>query len=191
MSRKSLGVGLGFFSLVLVGGAIASPRQSAQEILENMLSHLDPHLIRQAEENGLYDRAEYPVLREINPFFLRGDFNGDGGMDIAFWVTEKATGLPGVAILHSTLDTLFVFGAGHRRPCPSQSENVGIRVDTWHLLEVGHVEDHPYGDIPEIDLTEASPFTFKRETLEFVHLGKSAFVFYWAEGQYWEFWTAD
>ena len=75
MSRKSLVVGLGFFSLVLVGGAIASPRQSAQEILENMLSHLDPHLIRQAEENGLYDRAEYPVLREINPFFLRKPAN--------------------------------------------------------------------------------------------------------------------
>lgn len=34
-------------------------------------------------------------------------------------------------------------------------------------------------------------FTFERETLELMFLGKAASVFYWANGQYWQIATAD
>jgi len=66
-----------------------------------------------------------------------------------------------------------------------------VQVDVWHVLHAGTVENHPYGTIPEIDIIEGAPFTFERETLEFGHPWKSAFVSYWANGRYWEFWTAD
>jgi hypothetical protein len=112
-------------------------------------------------------------------------------MDLAFWVQERESGLRGVAIVHSTLDTLYLFGAGRPGPPPHGVMTNEGRVDTWHLLPVGYVEDSPYGSIPEIGLSEGTPFTFERETLEFVFLGKSAFVFYWADGRYWQFWTAD
>jgi hypothetical protein len=140
---------------------------------------------------GIYNRDALPVLRDMNPFFLRGDFNGDGELDIAFWVLNRETQERGVAILHSTLDRLYVFGAGRSLPEPQGGESTAINVDAWHLVPRGSVESHPYGDIPTIALTEGQPFTFERETLEFVCLGKAAFVFYWANGQYWHFVTAD
>jgi hypothetical protein len=166
-------------------------QRDAQQIYESMLGNLDPSLIHEAERLGIYDRDSLPVLRAINPFFLRGDFNGDGELDIAFWVQNHETQERGVAILHSTLDRLHVFGAGQSLPEPQGSESTAINVDAWHLVSRGTVESHPYSDIPAIGLTEGQPFTFERETLEFVYLEKAAFVFYWANGQYWQFATAD
>ncbi len=171
--------------------SVLEAQDRAQQIMEQMLAGWDPYLIHEAEELGLYDREALPVFRGMNPFFLRGDFNGDGGMDVAFWVREPESGLTGVAILHSTLDTLFVYGAGRPGPSPDgEMPNEG-RVDTWHVIPAGHVKEHHYGNIPSIGVVEESSFTFERETLEFVFLGKSAFVFYWADGRYWMFWTAD
>ncbi len=39
-------------------------------------------------------------------------------------------------------------------------------VDAWRVLPAGHVEDHPFGDIPSIGLVGGVPFTFARETLD-------------------------
>ncbi|MFC1559202.1 hypothetical protein ACFL39_01290 [Gemmatimonadota bacterium] len=127
----------------------------------------------------------------MNPFYLRGDFNGDGENDVAVWVRDAASETPGVLIIHSTLDTIYVYGAGRPRPPGNSPDYTRVWVDAWRVIRPGYVEDHPFGTIPEIGVTEGKPFTFERETLEFGHLGKSAFVFYWANGQYWEFWTAD
>jgi hypothetical protein len=182
-------IGTSLLSYLIAAPVIA--QNSAQAIYDSMLQAFDPDLLLQAERSGLYDREAFPVLRDINPFYLRGDFNDDGELDLAFWVSNPETRERGVAILHSTLDRLWVFGAGQPRPDPQGQYASEISADTWHLIPKGRTEMSPYGDIPEIGLTEGQPFTFEHETLEFVHLGKSAFVFYWADGQYREFWTAD
>lgn len=163
----------------------------ARQIYESMLSNLDPDLIREAERRGLYNRDTLPVLRAMNPFFLRGDFNGDGELDIAFWVQSLETQERGVAILHSTLDRLYVFGAGQPLPEPRGSASTEVYVDAWHLISAGRIESHPYGDVPAIGVVEGEPFTFERETLEFIYLGKASFVFYWANEQYWHITTGD
>jgi hypothetical protein len=164
---------------------------SAQAIYDSALSAFDPDLLRKAEERGLYDRTELPVFRGMNPFFMRGDFNGDGELDLAFWVRDTKTQERGIAIVHSTLDRLYVFGAGRPRPPPAEPNTTTLDVDAWHLLPAGHTEPHLYTGVPALGLTAEQPFTFERETIEFVHLLKSAFAFYWAGGQYWEIWTAD
>lgn len=178
-----------FGQLVLLSAVIAQP--DAQEIYDRMLRAFDPALLQEAEARGLYDRETLPVVRTMNPFYIRGDFNGDGELDLAFWVQNPETQQRGVAILHSTLERLYVFGAGQPRPDPQGTAPNELWVDAWHLIPAGQMEGHPYGDVPEVGVVDGEPFTFERETLEFVHLGKSAFVFYWADGQYWEFWTAD
>lgn len=161
-----------------------------QEIYESMMAEYDPFLIRQAEEKGIYDRDEYPVWRGKNPFFIRGDFNGDGGMDIAFWISQKDTGFRGIAIIHSTLDTMYVFGAGI--PGNYGSRNVPeMGGDTWHLLPAGTIVEFTFSNVPEIGYEKGKPFTFERETLEFVALARSSYVLYWANGKYWVIWTGD
>jgi hypothetical protein len=178
-------------ALSLFAIPVAAQENRAQEIFESMLARLDPDLIQAAETRGIYDRNALPVLRTMNPFFIRGDFNGDGEMDVAFWVQNRMTKEPGVAILHGTLDDLYVFGAGRPRPDRQLGSSNEIRVDAWHLISAGHTEAQPIGDVPEIGVVEGQPFTFRREALEFVNLGKSAFVFYWSDGKYREFWTAE
>ena len=182
---------LGVAVLMVAADARGSRQDTGHQMLERWRSYYDPLLIFKAEEKGIFSREEFPVLREVNPYYLRGDFNGDEQLDVAFWVRSKDDGTPGIAIIHSTLDTVYVFGAGQARPTGGSDSYKRVSCDTWHLLSQGTVEPSPYGDLPDIGLTEGEPFTFERETLEFVNFGKSAFVFYWANGKYWEFWTAD
>ena len=163
----------------------------ARQIYESELQLLDPPLLKLAEERGLYDREAFPILRAMNPYYIRGDFNGDGEMDVAFWVRNAETQQRGVAIVHSTLDELYIFGAGRPRPSPQTDTSNEVRVDGWRLIPVGYTDDHLYSDIPEINVREGQSFIFEREALAFEYFGKAEFVFYWVDGRYWEFGTAD
>lgn len=48
----------------------------------------------------------------LNPFCLRGDFDGDSVADFAILVKELASGKTGVAIIHRADGHVFVVGAG-------------------------------------------------------------------------------
>ena len=166
-------------------------KQMALDTEERMLRLLDPDLLRRADEKGLYKREDYPVLRAMNPFFLRGDFNGDGAMDVAVWVRQRSSGLSGVAIVHSTLDSVRYLGAGSGTTDLSGTGKRGeVAADAWHVLPAGTTV-RAFAAVPEIGAVEGRPFTLRHEALQFVWLGKSSFTFYWMNGRYWEIWTGD
>jgi len=48
----------------------------------------------------------------VNPFYLEGDFNGDGAMDAAVLIKERATGKHGIAVVHDTTGKVTILGAG-------------------------------------------------------------------------------
>jgi hypothetical protein len=48
----------------------------------------------------------------MNPFHLDGDFNGDGAMDVAVLIKERATGKHGIAVVHGTTRKITILGAG-------------------------------------------------------------------------------
>jgi hypothetical protein len=52
------------------------------------------------------------IFGAINPFFQRGDFDGDGHADLAILVREKATGKIGILFLHRKGGRVLL-GAGH------------------------------------------------------------------------------
>ena len=54
----------------------------------------------------------YALSTRINPYFLQGDFNGDGRLDVAVLVEQKRTMQQGIAILHAGSTTPIVVGAG-------------------------------------------------------------------------------
>ena len=195
MSRKGVGF-IGLLLAIVASNGVDVPTAEAQrpartavELMETMLRSLDPDLLQRAGQNGIYAREDYPVLRSVNPFFVRGDFNGDGELDLAFWVTQRSSGLRGVAVVHSTLDRIYYLGAGHHEY--GYFEKPGeVASDAWHVRPAGAVV-HSFSNVPEIDAVEGRDFTLERETLEFVWLGKSAFVYYWANGRYWMIQTGD
>ncbi len=167
----------------------AELKRRANEQYEALLQLIDPDLLKRAAEKGIYKREDYPVLRSMNPFFIRGDFNGDGKTDLAFWVTQRSSGLTGVAVIHSTLDKVYYLGAGHDEY--GHFEKPGeVSADAWTVLPVGTVSG-AFNTIPAIGAIAERPFTFRRETLEFDWLGKASFVYYWANGRYWMIVTGD
>jgi hypothetical protein len=55
---------------------------------------------------------QYDVSFRMNPFYLSGDFNGDGKIDIAVLVKQRTTGKLGIAIVHGATDKVTMLGAG-------------------------------------------------------------------------------
>lgn len=56
--------------------------------------------------------TKYAFIYTINPFYLRGDFNGDKSNDVAILIKETKTNKAGIAIFHSTESKPFILGAG-------------------------------------------------------------------------------
>ena len=54
----------------------------------------------------------YMLDVRMNPFYLRGDFDGDGKPDYAFWIKVKAGGATGIAIWLSSRHNFIILGAG-------------------------------------------------------------------------------
>jgi len=57
---------------------------------------------------------DYEVSFHLNPFYLRGDFNGDGEIDVAVLVKQRSTGKLGIAIIHGGTSKVAILGAGAR-----------------------------------------------------------------------------
>jgi hypothetical protein len=73
--------------------------------------HDIPEPIQRAIRNGSVAK-NYDLCFRMNPFYLRGDFNGDGEIDTAVLVKQHSTGKVGIAIVHGAADKVTILGAG-------------------------------------------------------------------------------
>jgi hypothetical protein len=55
---------------------------------------------------------DYDVSVQLKPFYLGGDFNGDGNGDVAVLVKQRSTGKLGIAIIHGAIHKVTILGAG-------------------------------------------------------------------------------
>jgi hypothetical protein len=76
-------------------------------------------------------RTTYKINRDLNPFYLRGDFNGDKKTDYALAVIESTTDKKGILIYHATTKKYYLAGAGKSIPN-------------------GHGDDYPWMDAWEV-----------------------------------------
>jgi hypothetical protein len=56
--------------------------------------------------------AQYEFALSLNPPYLTADFNGDGRLDVAVLVKQRATGKLGIAIFHGATSKATILGAG-------------------------------------------------------------------------------
>jgi hypothetical protein len=70
-----------------------------------------PDAVKRALTHGSTGK-EYDLSSRMNPSYLEGDFNGDGKMDVAVLVKERATGKLGIAIVHGTTGKVTILGGG-------------------------------------------------------------------------------
>ena len=73
--------------------------------------HDIPEPIQRAITNGSLAK-NYDLSFRMNPFYLRGDFNGDGKIDVAVLVKQRSTGKLGIAIVHGMTSKVSILGAG-------------------------------------------------------------------------------
>ncbi|HWG48084.1 MAG TPA: hypothetical protein VN669_00240 [Candidatus Acidoferrales bacterium] len=116
--------------------------------------------------------STYEISTKLNPFYLRGDFDGDGKPDYAVLITNRATKILGIAILRSRAQHVDILGAGgirlRRAPTADGSpamliDNFGW-VDAWHVVPKEPLKptgwDKPVspmvGEGIEVEKTEAS-----------------------------------
>ena len=147
-----------------------------------------------AETAGLWSSEEFSFEPQMNPYYLRGDFDGDGRNDVAAWVRRISDGRRGLAIVHATLDAFHLFGAGEPL-WPEMSGTAGdpgnaFWVISWRVLPVGYVEQSLYTTNESIGVRAGEPFRFEHEAIEFYY-DKSAFVLYWSGGRYHVIVTVD
>ena len=69
----------------------------------------------------------------VNPFYQRGDFDGDGKADLAILVREKATGKIGILVLHRAGKPVLL-GAG--RPFGNGGDDFAW-IDQWSVDDGG------------------------------------------------------
>jgi hypothetical protein len=70
-----------------------------------------PEPVKRAIANGLLGK-DYDVSFQVQPFYLRGDFNSDQKTDVAVLVKQRTTGKLGIAIIHGATDKVTILGAG-------------------------------------------------------------------------------
>jgi len=82
----------------------------------------------------------YSISDRLNPFYLRGDFDGDGKPDYAVLVVSKKDRLNGIAIWLSGKAKIFVLGAGQPFKLGAEVTSDFTVLDTWQVYGKKPVE---------------------------------------------------
>lgn len=133
-------------------------------------SSIPPHVIAAFAKFPSADK--YAFSAHINPFYVQGDFNGDGKLDTAILIKQKATGKLGFAIVHGGSTNVFVFGAG--RSFGNGGDNFSW-LDAWYSYARGKV-----GQGAE----ESVPPKLAGDAIMVIKTESASAVVYWAGTQY-------
>lgn len=126
--------------------------------------------------NNFYNReirSSFEVNTSMNPFYLRGDFDGDKKADYALAVTESKTGKKGIIIFHSTSKNYFVIGAGKELPT-RRGDDYGW-MNAWEIYNKRE---------PELGVGEAGKIKLKGEAILVQKLESSSGLIYWDGNKY-------
>ncbi|HYO84758.1 MAG TPA: hypothetical protein VES20_25375 [Bryobacteraceae bacterium] len=95
-------------------------------------------------------RTGYRVVAHLNPFYLRGNLNGDARSDYVLLIEEKSSCKIGVAVFLTKASgyTLHILGAGKPLPSASSIGDDFSFVDAWQIHEKGPVSPGATNAVP-------------------------------------------
>ena len=97
-----------------------------------------PPEVREVFSKKSVDRT-YAFSSHLNPFYIQGDFNGDGRLDTAGLVQSRSSKKTGIAIFHAGENQVFIVGAGNRIPGAGENDTFDW-MDAWHTYRRGKVK---------------------------------------------------
>jgi hypothetical protein len=86
-------------------------------------------------KSGILNTHEFET--SINPFLQRGDFDGDGKVDFAAWVTKRDGWDLGLVFVHRVSGKVTIVGSGS--PITGVGESDLTWADAWSVFEKGIV----------------------------------------------------
>jgi len=93
---------------------------------------------------------QFQLFHDLNPYYLRGDFDGDGKVDIAVQIIDTSNRKRGIAIVHQADSSVHIVGAGHRLGGGDDFSWLWVwRVDTPSTRDPGRVRETLFVEKPE------------------------------------------
>lgn len=114
----------------------------------------------------------YAFSAHLNPFFVQGDFNGDGKLDTAILVKQRTTQKIGVAIVHSGSLSVVILAAG--REFGNGGDDFSW-MDAWHAFPKGEVSQ---------GAAEGSPPRLRGDALMVIKTESASALIYWTGKNY-------
>jgi hypothetical protein len=109
--------------------------------------------------------ANYKISTRINPYYLQGDFNGDGKVDTALLIEEKASGKVGIAFVLGR--KIAIVGAG--KATGNGGDNFDW-MDAWYVYGKSKVQ---------MGAEETAPPTLKGDALFAMKAESASSLIYW------------
>jgi hypothetical protein len=134
------------------------------------LSSIPPHIVEALNKPAL--SAKYSISTHLNPFYVQGDFDGDGKLDCAILVKHKASGKLGIAIVHGRKGDISVLGAG--KAFGNGGDDFAW-MDVWYAYSKGQVSR---------GVGEGSQPTMKGDALMLIKTESASGLAYWTGTQY-------
>ncbi len=119
-------------------------------------------------------KANYSIRTDLNPFYLRGDFDGDNKQDYALSIVEKKTEKIGILVYHSGTKIHYIIGAGK-----SLSNGSGGDDFNW----MGAWKVYVSKDVG-IGVGETDKITLKGEAILAIKLESVSGIIYWTGKEY-------
>jgi hypothetical protein len=119
-------------------------------------------------------KSTFKINRDLNPFYLRGDFNGDKSIDYALSVVEVKTDKKGIIIYHPSTKTMFILGAGKQIPNGYERDDMNW-MDAWHICDRKEIEQ---------GVTDQKPPKLIGEPIYTDQLESSSGIIYWDGKEY-------
>ena len=136
-----------------------------------------PREVEKAFENNPLSKS-HEFSFHLNPYYLHGDFDGDGKLDTAVLVKEKKTGKIGILIFHSGTRKFFLLGAGVNNWNIWTNENGGDNFDSVNFWFVARK-----GPVQRGDFAERTP-KLKGDALKVGRMGVGDYLIYWDGRKY-------
>jgi len=114
-------------------------------------------------------RAIYAIRTDLNPFYLRGDFDGDKKHDYALSIVDRKTNKKGILMCHTGTKTHYIIGAG-------KSLSDGKGGDDYYWMEAWKV--YVNKDVG-IGAGETTKITLKGEGILATKLESASGIIYW------------
>jgi hypothetical protein len=111
---------------------------TAQDIPENILENIPEELTETLLSGAFAQR--YVIDTSINPFYLRGDFDGDAKPDYAVRVRSRKSQEVGIAIWLSSARRFTILGAGTKFDVSGGAATDLSFLDTWQVYPRKPVE---------------------------------------------------